>query len=105
MLFYFGGAQSSMNNFFFRIYEYSFGKVDEIEKVQLKSELKLYAAAFFALALTFCTYSIFELFLTRKFYQSLDEFRPVPQADPSAPQPAFNPEFGQTPGKVYPNVR
>ncbi|RCN37665.1 hypothetical protein ANCCAN_16415 [Ancylostoma caninum] len=104
MLIYFGGAQSSMNNFFFRMYEYFFEKVDDIEKAELKSELKLYAAGFLALALTFCIYSIFELFLTRKFYQSLDEFTPVPQNDPSAPQPAFNPDFAQTPGKVYPDL-
>ncbi|KAK6045445.1 hypothetical protein COOONC_17050 [Cooperia oncophora] len=102
---YFGGAQSSMTAFFFRVYEYFFGTVDEHERVELKAELKLYAGAFFALALTFCVYSTFELFLTRKFYNTLVSFAPVPQNDPTAPlQPAFNPEFGQTPGKIYPNI-
>lgn len=102
---YFGGAQSSMNQFIFRVYEYFFEQIDDRERAELKSELRLYAGGFLALAFTFCVYSIFELLLTRKFYQTLDEFAPVPQAEPIAPlQPAYNPEFAQTPGKVYPNL-
>ncbi|CAJ0600831.1 unnamed protein product [Cylicocyclus nassatus] len=97
MLFYFGGAQATMNNFFFRVYEYFFEEVDALERAELKSELRMYAAGFFVLALTFCAYSLFELFLTRKFYLSLDDFTPIPQSDPSAPQPAFNPDFAQAP--------
>ncbi|XGW30549.1 hypothetical protein V3C99_009477, partial [Haemonchus contortus] len=105
ILIYFGGAQTSMTAFFFRIYEYFFGQLDDQERTELKSELKLYAGAFFALALTFCVYSAFEFFLTRKFYQTLLGFAPIPQNDPTAPmQPAYNPEFAQTPGKIYPNL-
>uniref|UniRef100_A0A158PBT2 MARVEL domain-containing protein n=1 Tax=Angiostrongylus cantonensis TaxID=6313 RepID=A0A158PBT2_ANGCA len=102
-IFYFGGPQTAMNKFIFRMYEYFFERIDDREKAELKSELKLYAGAFLALGMTFCTYSIFELLLTRKFYKSLKGFEPVPQGDPSAPQPAYNPDYIQTPGKVYPN--
>ncbi|VDL64816.1 unnamed protein product, partial [Nippostrongylus brasiliensis] len=105
ILFYFGGAQSSMNNFFFRIYEYFFEEIDDRERVELRSELRLYLGAFLALGLTFCLYCAFELYLTMKFYKTLQGFAPVPQSDPSAPlQPAYNPEFAQPPGKIYPNL-
>ncbi|VDP10968.1 unnamed protein product [Heligmosomoides polygyrus] len=53
---YFGGAQSSMNQFIFRVYEYFFEQIDDRERAELKSELRLYAGGFLALAFTFCVY-------------------------------------------------
>ncbi|VDM57879.1 unnamed protein product [Angiostrongylus costaricensis] len=100
-IFYFGGPQTAMNKFIFRMYEYFFERIDDQEKAELKSELKLYAGA--SQSLLNPVFSIFELLLTRKFYKSLKGFAPVPQGDPSAPQPAYNPDYMQTPGKVYPN--
>ncbi|KAJ1346194.1 hypothetical protein KIN20_000924 [Parelaphostrongylus tenuis] len=102
-IFYLNGSQTTLNNFIFRLCEYFFGEIDDRERAELKSELKIYAGAFLALGMTFCVYSIIELLLTHKFYKSLKGFAPVPQGDPSAPQPAFNPDFTQTTGKVYPN--
>uniref|UniRef100_A0A1I7X7M4 Uncharacterized protein n=1 Tax=Heterorhabditis bacteriophora TaxID=37862 RepID=A0A1I7X7M4_HETBA len=105
MLCYFGGAASAMNNFFFNAFEYFFYQTfDENQRAEIKSELKLYAAALFVLAITFGLYSVFELMLTRKFYMSLSQFSAVPQIEPSAPHPAYNPDYTQPPTKIYPNI-
>ncbi|CAI4229425.1 unnamed protein product [Auanema sp. JU1783] len=94
VLIYFFGAHTSMNNFFLKAYEWFFGAVNDKERAEILGELKLYAFAFLLLTLTFFLYSVFELLLTRKFYQSLAHFERVPQNEATAPhQPPFNPDY------------
>lgn len=48
-------------------------------------------------------FSVFALWLTIKFKQSLNDFEPVP-TEPTAPQLAHNPAYAQPPLKSYPNM-
>lgn len=104
MIVYFTGGSKAMNGFFFKAYEYFFDEqLSEVNKVELKYEIRNYAIVFFLLTVTFMIYSIFELYLTKKFKDTLRDFQAVP-TEASAPQMSYNPEFAEPPKKVYPNI-
>ncbi|CAI2350870.1 unnamed protein product [Caenorhabditis sp. 36 PRJEB53466] len=101
---YFAGSAQSVNAFLFRVYEYFFGvPLTDSDKVELKHELRYYGVAFFLLAFLFFIYNVFELWLTIKFKQTLNDFEPVP-TEPTAPQLSHNPAFAEPPLKSYPNM-
>ncbi|CAJ0580481.1 unnamed protein product, partial [Mesorhabditis spiculigera] len=91
VLYYFMSGEEKMNKMVFQLHDYFYpGELDDFEKGRMVSDLKIYAGVFGLLSCVYALYNGFALMLTKKYYEHLNGFRPLPQ---EASAPACNPDY------------
>lgn len=110
LILYFMGFSEKINNAVINAYQYWSGKkLSEVDRLNATHELFMYAIGIFIVVVVYAVYDVFELYITRKYQNSLDtppEFIPVRHQEP--PRPAGpklsldHPHFVQPPPPYNP---